>query len=179
MAETGELLSQNLEAFTGFAHARLGDAQLAQDAVQESLLKAMNAGHQPPAAELTRWFYRILRRTIIDFHRRRGARERALARYQAGLEPSAEPDEERVLCGCFQRLLPALPPQYGTLLQRIDLEGASASALAAERGVSANALTVQLHRARRRLRELLEATCRACATHGGCLNCSCGSEPGN
>ncbi len=174
MAETAAVLLENLDAFTGFARAQLGDGELARDAVQDSLLKAVAAEHQPADADAVRWFYRILRRTIIDLHRRRDARERALARYEADTTPDAE--ETRILCACFERLLPELPEQYRDLIRRVDLEGASPTALAAERGVSPNALTVQLHRARRRLRELLEATCRVCATHG-CLDCTCG-EPG-
>lgn len=175
MAETAAILLDNLDAFTVFARSRLDDGELARDAVQESLLKAVSAEHQPAEADAVRWFYRILRRTIIDLHRRRGARERALASYRADLEDTPDPEETRLLCACFERLLPELPEQYRDLIRRVDLDGASPTALAAERGVTANALTVQLHRARRRLRELLEATCRVCATHG-CLDCTCG-EP--
>ena len=171
MADTAAVLLENLDAFTGFARAQLGDGELARDAVQDSLLKAVTAEHQPVETEAVRWFYRILRRTIIDLHRRRGARERALARYEADATPDA--DETRVLCACFERLLPELPEQYRDLIRRVDLQGNSPTTLAAERGVTANALTVQLHRARRRLRKLLEATCRVCATHG-CLDCTCG-----
>ena len=175
MADTAALLLENLDAFTAFARSRLGDGELARDAVQESLLKAVTSEHQPAEEDAVRWFYRILRRTIIDLHRRRGARERALASYGADLEANADAEETRLLCACFERLLPELPEQYRDLIRRVDLDAESLTVLAAERGVSANALTVQLHRARRRLRELLEATCRVCATHG-CLDCTCG-EP--
>ena len=173
MADTATILLENLDAFTGFARAQLGDGELARDAVQDSLLKAVTSEHQPAEADAVRWFYRILRRTIIDLHRRRDTRERALARYEADAAPDAE--ETRILCACFERLLPELPEQYRDLIRRVDLEGNSPTAIAAERGVIANALTVQLHRARRRLRELLEATCRVCATHG-CLDCTCGED---
>lgn len=175
MADTATALLENLDAFTGFARAQLGDAELARDAVQESLLKAIATEHQPAEAEAVRWFYRILRRTIIDLHRRREARQRSLTRYEVEAEAPPDAEETRLLCACFERLLPELPEQYRDLIRRVDLAGESPMALAAERGVSANALTVQLHRARRRLRELLEATCRVCAKHG-CLDCSCG-EP--
>ncbi len=176
MPDTAIVLLENLDAFTGFARARLGDAELARDAVQESLVKAVAAEHQPAEADAVRWFYRILRRTIIDLHRRRDARERGLASYAADLDISVDAEETRLLCACFERLLPELPEQYRDLIRRVDLGGESPTALAAERSVTANALAVQLHRARRRLRELLEATCRVCATHG-CLDCTCG-DPG-
>jgi RNA polymerase sigma factor (sigma-70 family) len=175
VSDTATILVDNLHDFTAFARSRLGDPALAEDAVQESLMKALAAEHQPEPKGAARWFYRILRRTIIDLYRRRDARERALATYEADLDADAQADETRMLCACFERLLPELPAQYEALIRRVDLEGASATVLAAEKGVTANALTVQLHRARARLRELLEATCQVCAKHG-CLNCSCGSE---
>jgi RNA polymerase sigma-70 factor (ECF subfamily) len=178
MPDLPRVLLENLEAFTAFARSRLGDGELARDAVQESLLKAVTAEHRPTESDAVRWFYRILRRTIIDLYRRKDVRERGLSRYEADLEATADAEETRLLCACFERLLPELPEQYRDLIERVDLAGASPTALAAERGVTANALTVQLHRARRRLRELLEATCRVCATHG-CLDCTCGSRDGH
>ena len=138
-------------------------------------MKALSAEHQPDSEGAARWFYRILRRTIIDLYRRRDARERALATYGADLDATADVSESQLLCSCFERLLPELPEQYEALIRQVDLEGGSTTALAKEKGVTANALTVQLHRARARLRELLEATCKVCAKHG-CLDCHCGTE---
>jgi RNA polymerase sigma factor (sigma-70 family) len=175
VSDTASILLSNLHDFTAFARSRLGDPALAEDAVQESLLKALSADHRPEPEGAARWFYRILRRTIIDLYRRRDSRKRALATYAADLDAEAQPDEARVLCSCFERLLPELPEQYEALIRRVDLEGVSATKLAEEKGVTANALTVQLHRARGRLRKLLQATCKVCAKHG-CLDCQCDTE---
>ena len=172
MAELSELLMANLEAFTGFARSRLGNAELARDAVQESMIKAVSTEKIPEEDAVEPWFYRILRRTIIDLYRRRDARDRAYTRMLEELDAAPDEEEERVLCGCFERLMPELPKAYAELIQRIDLDGETGSDLAAERGTNINALTVQHHRARRRLRELLESTCKICATHG-CMDCSC------
>jgi RNA polymerase sigma factor (sigma-70 family) len=177
MPDTSEILLANLNAFTGFAQSRLGDPDLARDAVQDCLLKAITAERQPSEESVVPWFYRILRRTIIDLSRRRDARNRALARLGDELNAPADPEEERVLCGCFERLLPQLPEAYAELIRRIDLGGERANDLASERGSSANALIVQHHRARRRLRELLEGSCRVCASHG-CLDCDCAGTDG-
>jgi RNA polymerase sigma-70 factor (ECF subfamily) len=73
-------LLKNVDEFTGFARKRLADPELAADAVQESLLKALKSGDQLRDEEIAKaWFYRILRRTTIDLYRRRDARDRALA----------------------------------------------------------------------------------------------------
>ncbi len=65
----------------------------------------------------------------------------------------ADPEETGLLCAYFERLLAELPEQYRDLICRVDLSGESPSAVAIDRGVTANALTVRLHSARRRLGE--------------------------
>lgn len=65
-------LLQHLNEFLAFARARLGDPDLAADVVQESLLKALKSAPESRDVENVRaWFYQILRRTIIDLHRRK------------------------------------------------------------------------------------------------------------
>ncbi|MBE2203959.1 MAG: RNA polymerase sigma factor [Chthoniobacterales bacterium] len=172
MTELEQRLLENLAAFTGFARSRLGDPDLAADAVQESLVKALSSEKQPPASEADRWFYRILRRTIIDLYRRNEVRARLVERFRSDLEEAPDTEEQGVLCGCFQRLIPELSSADAELIQRIDLQGEKIVEIARESGTTANALGVRLHRARKRLRQLLEATCRVCAKHG-CLDCTC------
>ena len=176
MKRVEEPLLKNLQAFVAFARSRVGDAHLAEDVVQESLIKALASAKKPTAEEDTiSWFYRILRRSIIDLYRRHNARNRALERFQQDLPDAPSAGEERLLCQCFKRLLPAVPEQYRELLQRIDLEGNDVGAVAAELGLTQNNLSVRLHRARKHLREQVAANCRACSKHG-CLDCTCG-EP--
>lgn len=167
---------QNLRAFISFARNRIADPHLAEDVVQESLVKALAADRKPVGDEnTTAWFYRILRRSIIDVYRRRDARDRAMERFQQELPEQPTPTEERVLCRCFKRLLPALPAAYRDVLQQIDLDGRDPAAVAEELGLTRNNLTVRLHRARKHLRDALAKNCRACSKHG-CLDCTCGES---
>jgi RNA polymerase sigma-70 factor (ECF subfamily) len=169
-------LLKNVDEFTGFARKRLGDPNIAADAVQESLLKALKAADQIRDEENAKaWFYRILRRTIIDLYRRRDARERALAGLEPELNSPPDQEEARVVCACMERLLPVLTPQYSVLLRRIDLNEESPDSVAASLGISRNNLNVRLHRARQQLKRRLEENCRVCAKHG-CLDCQCGTE---
>jgi len=162
---------KNLRTFVGFARQRVGDAHLAEDMVQESLVKALAADRKPAGEEDTiAWFYRILRRTIIDLCRRNDARSRALDRFEREL-PQAPTDDD-------ERLLPSVPEQYRELLQQIDLEGKAPAEVAAALGVTKNNLTVRLHHARKHLREMLSRNCRACSKHG-CLDCTCGESDGH
>jgi RNA polymerase sigma factor (sigma-70 family) len=179
MGSLEDSVLKNLETFVAFARKRLNDAHLAEDVVQDSLLKALTADRTPTGAEATTaWFYRILRRSIIDLYRRQDAKGRALERFEQELSEQPSAEDEDTLCQCFQRLLPLVPEQYRELLQQIDLDGRKPEEVASELRLSRNNLTVRLHRARKHLRAALTQNCGACSAHG-CLDCTCGdsSEP--
>lgn len=168
-----EHLLQELDAFTAFARRRVNDEHLAADVVQESLLKAVkSAGQLRDDESITAWFYRILRRTIIDLYRRRAVVDRALERLENETGLALTKAEERAACQCIEPLLPTLKPEYATLIRELDLAGRPPETVATEQGMKLNNLRVRHHRARQQLRERLEQTCRMCAQHG-CLDCSC------
>jgi RNA polymerase sigma-70 factor (ECF subfamily) len=177
MASVEAAIIKNLQTFVAFARSRLGDHHLAEDVVQESLLKALAADRHPETDEETiTWFYRILRRSIIDVYRKQGARSRALERFENDLPETPDQNDERELCQCFRLLLPMVPEQYRELLDEVDLQGKEPDEVAGKLGLTRNNLTVKLHRARKHMRKALTATCGACSAHG-CLDCTCG-EPG-
>jgi RNA polymerase sigma factor (sigma-70 family) len=167
-------LLANFGAFQSFARRRLGDDQLAADAVQESLLRALKSEQALSHDEnLFAWFCRILRNVLTDL-RRRAAQSWALERFATELEISSEEesDLEQTASGCFRELLPTLRPEYAQVLQLSDLDGQPANAVAEQIGISRGNLKVRPHRARRQLRERLEQTCQPCAKHD-CLDCQC------
>jgi len=173
MKRLEEHLLKELDAFTAFARSRVGDAHLAAEVVQESLLKAVKSvGQLRDDESVTAWFYRILRRTIIDLYRRRDAAQRAIDKLEAELNEPPSADEERATCACIEALIPTLKPEYAELIRELDLAGHSPDQAALHRGVTVNNLRVRHHRARQQLRERLEATCRLCAKHG-CIDCTC------
>lgn len=164
---------QHRDAFVAFARQRLADPELAADAVHESFAKASKAAGQLRDSEsIVAWYYRILRRTIIDLYRRRDARERMLERAAVELPAQFEPPDKREVCACIKKLIPSLKPEYGAVLRMVDLEGVEIGAAAKKLGVTQNNLTVRLHRARQQLKERVELTCKLCAKHG-CIDCTC------
>ena len=169
----------NLAAFQAFARRRVGDDQLAADAVQESLLRALKSDQKFSADDnVLAWFYRILRNVLTDLHRRHSVQARGLERLAAEsaiTHDAADADVERTACACFRGLLPTLRPEYARVLELSDLNGKPAAEIAEQLGISKNNLKVRLHRARRQLRERLEQTCKTCATHG-CVDCQCDSN---
>ena len=172
MAEIETALLSSLDAFVAFARKRLGSPELAADAVQDALLKALSATKTPGESEkLVPWFYQILRRTIIDIYRRNATRSEALEKFaHEHTGPSTE--DQKLICECFKPLLATLPQPYEQILNAVDLEGREPKQVAQDLNLTRNNMNVRLHRARAALRERLEETCRACSVHG-CVDCTC------
>lgn len=65
-------------ALLGFARRRLGDAALAEEAVQETFLRAWRSIHRfdPAAGSARMWLFGICRNTIVDLSRRRAKEAR-------------------------------------------------------------------------------------------------------
>jgi RNA polymerase sigma factor (sigma-70 family) len=165
-------LVKHHDAFLAFVRRRVADPDLAADVLQDSLLKALRARDTIRRDEnVVAWFYRILRRTIIDVYRRRAANARMLEAFQRETDVFATEEEKSAACRCLKLLLPTLKPEYATVLQQVDLAGHSPETVAKKLGVTANNLKVRLHRARRQLRRRLLEACQSCAT--GCNDCDC------
>jgi RNA polymerase sigma-70 factor, ECF subfamily len=63
------------------------------------------------------------------------------------------------MSGCVQDLMAKLPESYRTVLVLSETEGMKNSEIAEVLGVSLETVKIRLHRARARLKELLEANC--------------------
>ena len=131
-----------------------------------------HAGELRDDESVVAWFYRILRRTIVDAYRRRHARSRALDAFEAQSSDAISAEDERALCGCLRLLIPTLKPEYAEVIERVDLQQQPAEAVAKDLNLSATNLRVRLHRGRKQLQQRLEQTCQVCAQHG-CLDCQC------
>lgn len=161
-----------------YVRKRIRSPELAEDLLQDSLLRAMKAAPELRDEErILPWFYRILRNAIVDTYRHRAVEARVVDGSVEQVELPTDPgtEDEDLLCACFRELIPTLKPEYAELIERVELGGEDGEKLAAELGISRNNLKVRRHRARAALRERLEQTCRACARHG-CLDCSCGNS---
>ncbi|ULA63549.1 MAG: Sigma-70 family RNA polymerase sigma factor [Nitrospira sp.] len=166
-------------AFRAFLRKRLPDDALVEDLLQQSLVKAVERGHELNKRDsAVSWFYRILRNAVVDYYRSRAADRRKADGLLTELVASGEDkmpglDEIRpALCACLVPLVSQLRPAYADLIRRIDLEEESPVAVAKDLNVTPNNLTVRLHRARQALRAMLEKSCGVCTKHG-CLNCTC------
>ena len=169
------LLLKHRKELLGYLRKKLASPELAEDLLQDSLLKALRKAPDIRDEEkLLPWFYRVLRNAVIDTYRSRGAAPGRVEIDVDLLEAPAEPSaaDEQSLCECFRLLVPTLKPEYAAMIQRLELGTADPEAVAKELGITRNTLKVRRHRARQALRQRLEETCRTCAKHG-CLDCTC------
>jgi RNA polymerase sigma-70 factor (ECF subfamily) len=172
-----EALLRHRGRLLGYLRSKVATPELAEDLLQESLLKALRAAPDLREEEkLLPWFLRILDNAVIDLYRRRATERKHLSFAGELPDQAAESDDVAALCACFKELLPTLKPEYAALIERMDLGQASPDEVAGEFGITKNNLKVRHHRARQALRTRLEETCRACAVHG-CLDCTCGQQP--
>lgn len=177
-----DILSQLLDresSFRMFVRRQVGEDALADDLLQQSLMRAVERQHSIQDSDsVVAWFYRILRNAVIDYYRARATETKKTDGFMqelitAGEDKTPALDElHPTVCGCLQRLLTCLRPGYAEVIRRIDLEGELPVAVAKDLGLTTNNLTVRLHRARQALRTVLEESCGVCTKHG-CLNCTC------
>lgn len=165
-----------------YARLHLRDAAAAEDAVQETLVAALQSvGSFSGESSLQTWLIAILRRKLID-HLRRGRREIAAA--DAGLE-AADSDESGLVNRLFERdghwsMPPAawsnpdaaleqaefytafdecvrgLPERTAQAFVLREIGGLEAAEICKELAISTSNYWVLMHRARLRLRECLQ-----------------------
>ena len=155
-----EELVRQREKLLAYARSKVDDPDLAEDLFQDSLLKArQRTGDLHNQDRLIPWFYRILNNAIVDDYRQRGVE----ANYQAQLAqqgaPDAGSDEWVRLCECFRELIPTLKPEYGQLIEQLELADGDPEQVAKQLGITRNNLKVRRHRSRQALRERLPARC--------------------
>jgi RNA polymerase sigma-70 factor (ECF subfamily) len=165
-------ICQHRDYLIRFARRRLGDAALAEDMVQDTLLAAIQGIDRFEAkASLRTWLTGILQRRIADGLRRR-AREPRYAHETVEVgddgdeaaadmpEPIDWRDPPRALAGrqlmrALGDCLRELPPLGARLFQLRDIDGLSHDEAAAAAGLDKRRAAVLLHRTRQALRSRL------------------------
>jgi len=170
-----ELLVQSKSRFLTFLEGRLGNRADAEDLLQTAYVRAVaEGGTLRDEEKVVPWFYQLLRNLLVDNYRHRAATARLAERLARETETTAVIEKElfREVCRCVNDVTEALKPEYHEMLSRVELQDESLEGVASKLGITPNNASVRLHRARRALREALQATCGACTEHG-CLDCTC------
>jgi RNA polymerase sigma-70 factor, ECF subfamily len=176
---TLEALAASHEDFLAFLTPRVESRAVAEDILQAAFIKGLETDTAlRDEASATAYFYRQLRRALVDYYRRRDVERRAQEREAREADLSTEDEHalDHTVCACVKRLVGTLSPAHASILRAVDVEGSPVVAFARAEGVSPNAAMVRLHRARTALRERLLEACGTCCVHL-CMDCECTGEP--
>ena len=171
-----EILAPHRETFLAFLRRRRVPPAAAEDMLQQSLLRAAERAStlRDPAAALP-WFYRILRRALAeqsDDRAPRAARYEVLTADPGETTPDDLAPDEAASCACALGLLDSIRPEYAAILRRVDVDEEPLADAAAALHITPNNAGVRLHRARKALREALQAQCGV-DSFRECLDCGC------
>jgi RNA polymerase sigma-70 factor (ECF subfamily) len=146
--------------------ARLAGPGEADDLTQETLARVSQAlaGFRGEAA-LSTWIYRIATNVAFDRARSPGFQlqartEEPEALAALGTAPAIEQDiARREMSECVRDYVDQLPADYRTVVVLSELEELPDREIAEVLGISLEAVKIRLHRARARLRQMLEQGC--------------------
>lgn len=160
-------LEEHRDDFVDFLRRRTHSGADAEGLLAEAFATAARTIGQLRDLELVLpWFYRVLRRTLVDHHARWALREDKLGVLRHDVDKATH--EEAATCASSLGLIETLPASYAEVLQRVDVEEQELAQVAGTLGTTRKTMAVRLHRARKELRQRLLTFCgRARAQAGG------------
>ncbi len=162
------------EKLLNFIRLKVSEPELAEDILQDSLLKALQGLPELDNDDkILSWFYQIVRNRIIDHYRRSGTESQKMDEYAQEINSFYETEEEeKTVCQCFRGILDEIKPEYSVLIKEMELGDELPERVADRLNITRNNLKVRRYRARQKLQEKLQVTCGKCAEKG-CVDCEC------
>jgi RNA polymerase sigma-70 factor (ECF subfamily) len=162
------------EKLLSFIQSKVSDPKLAEDILQDSLLKAIQSlPNLNDDDKILSWFYQIVRNRIVDHYRRNDTESKKMNEYAQEITSFCNTkEEEKTVCQCFRGILDELKPEYSELIKEMELGDELPEQISKRLGITRNNLKVRRHRARQQLQNKLEETCGKCAAKG-CIECEC------
>lgn len=145
-----------------FARRSLGDAGLAEEAVQEAFLRAWRASdtYDPARASQRTWLFAILRNVVIDLVRARRSRP-PLAQAAAADGDAGSPDDDSIdrmlTVWQVEAALAALADDHRRALVEVHWRGRPYAEVAVELGVPEGTVKSRVYYGLRAMRDALEA----------------------
>jgi RNA polymerase sigma-70 factor, ECF subfamily len=139
----------------GFAVRSLGDTGLAEEAVQETFVRAWKAGERfdPEIGSLRTWLFAILRNVVIDLGRARASRPRVA---EGGVEPSVEPLEQALLAWQVEEAMRRIGEDHRKVLLETHFRARPYAEVAAELGVPEGTIKSRVYYGLKALRVAME-----------------------
>jgi len=162
------LLVAHRAELLAFVERRASGHVSAEDVVQKVALRALRGAHQLRHAHSGRaWLFKITRHVLAEEFR--GSQPSSAS--ALGTDAATETIPE-FGCGCVAANVQHLRPDHAAILTQVAVDGVSLIEVASELGISVNAATVRLHRARGALKERLRSHCGTTSLRA-CLDCAC------
>jgi RNA polymerase sigma-70 factor (ECF subfamily) len=154
-----QLLTELTDVIYNFLRSRFGNHHFIEDCVQESLIAVHQARHTyDPRRHFRPWLFAIVRHKAIDTLRRQRTRQKVVDQYKGEQEILSRTShqseaENEVTKG---RLLESLSVQHREVLLLTKIIGFSIAETSEKLGISQSAVKVRVHRAIRKLEQLME-----------------------
>ena len=153
-----ELVAELEPTLLRYARRRVATEEQARDLVQETWLAALGGIDRfAGRSSLRTWLVSILRRKIVDSHRRKRPKVTFEEHHTPPVDPPRERFDDAAALEMIHEELPTLPRRERQAVTYVDVEGLSREEAASRMGVKRTALRVMLHRGRRRLNDKLTA----------------------
>ncbi len=135
----------------------------ADDLVQETFIKVdKNLATVKDMSKISSWIYRIAYNVCMDYLKNNQTRlfkqSEELSNQQAGIEIEKNMEQHQ-MGQCVRGKVDQLPDNLRSVLLLFDLEGFSHTEISEVLGISRENAKIRLHRARKKLKEILEQEC--------------------
>lgn len=138
-----------------------GDRSIAEDIYQEALIKAFRSIHNFSfKSSFSTWLWKIIRNAYYDYLKAE-RKSSGINIDQAGFEPSLDDKKEMNLikddrARLLRKLISCLPVSYSEVITLIEIQELEHDEVAEMLEIDKNLLKVRLHRARKKLKGLIE-----------------------
>jgi RNA polymerase sigma-70 factor (ECF subfamily) len=153
------LVEMSARLRTFFAR-KVSDSAIADDLIQETLLKALRARETlRDQTVLEAWVYRIAHHTLADYYRWKSIPTEVCCDVRA--EQTQAADNIRAVLACSARCyLGTLPAAYRVPVHLVDYDGLSHREVARKLNLSLSATKSRVRRGKMMVRNLMEAHCK-------------------
>ena len=153
------------DGLLGFIERRVRSRQIAEDIMQEVMLRIHRQADGIERAEAVgAWVHAIARNAITDHYRSASVRRELASGSEVGSEATAEPEPDSPdvrgeLAACVAPLLKRLPQTYREALALTEIEGLTQAEAADRLGLSLTGMKSRVQRGRRQLKQVLIQCC--------------------
>ncbi len=167
--EIVRILVENHRRLTALLQGRMGGSKTASRILRQTLAREIGrAGMLRDDESAVAWLSRSLRNAVKNFHRRHVSQEGVFARLAVESQVASivdSPELRAAIASCVSDLATTLKPELATILQRVEIEGASVPDVAREEGIANNDAAHRLYWAREELRFRVFQLCGVCVEH--------------